>query len=335
MDVRHYSRLGRLRFPGFSAMLFLATCSPTPLPPAAPAPPDGSAIEVLDVESKEPDTPLVDQAQDTSKPDSTNDSALDIASTPTPFVNDQVLFPAGTYLVGCDGSKDTRCEKYSIVLPFGPTQVTAFGIDRYEVTTGEYESCVAAKKCLPRCILTGGPCFPAKDPRIPEVAQDAAEIPVRFVLFSEAEAFCSNWRLNGSLPSAEEWEIAARAASPCSTGSCPGELPLYAWGDTFPPPPGLGNFAIPGYADGYPGVAPVGKFPANPAGIHDMEGNVLEWTAAFVLEAPTNPEKFHIYYGADYTSAARPRFNVAVGNANEADVAGPSIGFRCVTHPVP
>lgn len=67
----------------------------------------------------------------------------------------------------------------------------------------------------------------------------------------------------------------------------------FPWGTEWPPPEKAGNFAdasagidglpvertITGYDDGFPRLAPVGKFTPNILGIHDLAGNVHEWVS--------------------------------------------------------
>lgn len=82
------------------------------------------------------------------------------------------------------------------------------------------------------------------------------------------------------LPTEAEWSFAARVA---------GEgYRRFAWGEEFPPTQAVTNVAdntsafvtgriLNGYADGHIVSAPVGSFPPNHRGLHDMGGNVAEW----------------------------------------------------------
>ena len=95
------------------------------------------------------------------------------------------------------------------------------------------------------------------------------KLPVAGVSWDEAEAYVT-WlsRESGQhyrLPSASEWEYAARA----------GTSTLYSWGDQI----GEGSancINCGGNADG--SIMPVASFKPNPWGLYDMHGNVWEWT---------------------------------------------------------
>jgi len=83
------------------------------------------------------------------------------------------------------------------------------------------------------------------------------------------------------LPSEAEWVYVARVLGQDTPAR-------YPWTGDYPPRDKAGNFAdariadtladvVPGYDDGYRGSAPVGSFPARPAGFYDLGGNVAEW----------------------------------------------------------
>lgn len=101
-----------------------------------------------------------------------------------------------------------------------------------------------------------------------------ADHPVTHVAFEDAQAY-AKWA-GKQLPTEAEWEYAARGRLDSST---------FAWGDEERPDGELmANFWQGEFpwrntgAKGWRGTSPVGLFPANGYGLHDITGNVWEWT---------------------------------------------------------
>jgi formylglycine-generating enzyme required for sulfatase activity len=141
---------------------------------------------------------------------------------------------------------------------------------------------------------------------IPPDAETGGEYPAANVTWDDAVAFCQ-WLTNREhaagtlastrryrLPTDAEWSLAAgleeeTSGTPAEKGAA--SLLRYVWGPSWPPPAKTGNFAgeeapvdktepdlfIAGYNDGYPRLAPVGKFTANRFGLCDLAGNVVEF----------------------------------------------------------
>ena len=101
--------------------------------------------------------------------------------------------------------------------------------------------------------------------------------PVVHVAFADALAY-AQWA-GKDLPTEAEWEFAARGGLDDAE---------FAWGDEFAPGGKLmantwqGEFPWQNTLDdGYEWTAPVGTFPPNGFGLHEMTGNVWEWTSDF------------------------------------------------------
>jgi len=101
-----------------------------------------------------------------------------------------------------------------------------------------------------------------------------ADHPVAEVTWDGARAFCV-WR-GARLPSEVEWEVAARGP----------EGRTWPWGEAPPAP----ERAVFGRRSGE--TAPVGAHPAGatPDGVHDLAGNVAEWTSSLYRPYPYDPD---------------------------------------------
>jgi len=180
--------------------------------------------------------------------------------------------------------------------------------------------------------------------------------PVVHVCFSDALAY-AQWA-GKDLPTEAEWEFAAR-------GGLDGAE--FAWGDEFTPG-GVqmantwqGEFPLQNLnQDGYERTSPVKAFPANGYGLHDMIGNVWEWTAdwyaarheadapkaccipenprgggeegSYDPRQPDVPIPRKVIKGGSHLCAPNycRRYRPAARHAEAIDTSTSHLGFRCV-----
>jgi iron(II)-dependent oxidoreductase len=117
--------------------------------------------------------------------------------------------------------------------------------------------------------------------------------PVTHVTFYEAEAYAA-WA-DKRLPTEVEWEKAARF-DPATGG-----VRRYPWGDEDP------TQAHANLGQRHLRAAPVGAYPAgaSPLGVHQLIGDVWEWTASDFTPYPgfrvfPYPEYSQVFFGSDY-----------------------------------
>lgn len=178
-----------------------------------------------------------------------------------------------------------------------------FAVDRTEVTNRAYRACVEAGAC-PRPVSSSSATRPTyfDNPVY-------AGYPVLNVPLGAAQAYCL-WA-GKRLPSAAEWEAAARYA-PFTQ-----RYYTYPWGEAFEP-----AYAV--SAETAEDTLPVGsRSPAgdSPAGVADMAGNVAEWTATTV-----GPDA--VIKGGSYRDGAGA-LRAAAAQVLPGTQAEPWLGFRC------
>ncbi|GAA1477733.1 formylglycine-generating enzyme family protein [Nocardioides aestuarii] len=166
---------------------------------------------------------------------------------------------------------------------------------------------------------------------------DRLDHPVVHVSWDDARAFCA-WS-GTRLPTEAEWERAARGGvedlhfpwgaerEPC------GEHRMNVWQGSFPQHDTA--------EDGWAGTCPVGTFPPNDLGLHEVTGNVWEWCADWFdpgyyarspRVAPTGPGEgtSRVMRGGSYLchDSYCWRYRVDARSSNTPDSTTGNLGFR-------
>jgi formylglycine-generating enzyme required for sulfatase activity len=149
--------------------------------------------------------------------------------------------------------------------------------------------------------------------------------PVVFVSYADVEGYAA-WA-GKRLPTADEWEVAAR-------GPDKREFP---WGNAFTEKENVFHCNCVEYwqlTKNPPGTLAVDAFDAaNSAsfyGVYGMGGNVWEWTSSKKMRmVGGKPEEFRVLKGGSFMTGARS-IRCASVMPEDPTLALPDVGFRCV-----
>jgi len=300
-----------------------------------------------------------------------------------------VWIPGGEFLMGSDNH-------YPEEAPAHRVRVDGFWMDRFTVTNAEFQRFVSETGYV---TLAERPADPADYPgALPEMLAPSSTMfrkpsapvdmgnhynwwvyvrganwrhprgpastigklgnhPVVHVAYEDVEAYAA-WA-GKQLPTEAEWEFAAR-------GGLDGAE--FVWGDELTPGGRhmaniwQGDFPYRNTLDdGYEYTAPVGSFPANGYGLHDMAGNVWQWTSDWyqehgridspcctaanprgpAVEASFDPRQPEIRIPRKVTKGGSHlcapnycrRYRPAARMAQPVDTSISHLGFRCIVRP--
>ncbi len=285
--------------------------------------------------------------------------------------DDMISIPAGPFTMGSDVKDDGgRAQEFGTMKPWyqdeSPTRTVRlpdYWIDKFEVTNRDFRDFVIQHNYFipvgwkENGYLLKGDVLSYADLKtlrklaentfkldmdVRQMEQEALfeailkhqaefdNLPVTGVTWRQAQAYCE---ANGKrLPTEAEWEKAAR-----------GPLGLeFPWGNEWDE----SKLNI-GAGEGWPhNVAPVGSYPqgVSPYGVHDMAGNVMEWTADWYQAYPGSKyesddfgEKMRVVRGGGWGGLGHYvishfyrtgyRFNLGPGYTFV------DLGFRCAKSP--
>ena len=233
-----------------------------------------------------------------------------------------IFIPEGTFQMGCDPEHNGGFDCESHLLPLHTVYLSAYYIDKFEVTNAQYAQCEAEGSCN----------TPVANP-YPYYGNPIYDnYPVYYVSWYDANNYC-NWA-GKRLPTEAEWEKAARGTTPRA----------YPWGDQAPTCDLVnGNANNISYCVWE--TTEVGSYPlgASPYGVMDMAGNVYEWTNDWLgldyysdspINNPPGPpagvEK--VVRGGSWMSYDTYLLTASRGSADPG-VSNNGFGFRCVKSP--
>lgn len=223
-----------------------------------------------------------------------------------------VWIEAGTFTMGTSGSRAGRgatgAPQHTVTITHG------FYLGKYVVTQGQWQAVMGTTPWVGRRFVQAGPDRPAACISWEDVCQLIAR------LNTAADEACYR------LPTEAEWEYACRAGTttPWSFGAGDSRLGQYGW------------YSANAWDRGLQHAQPVGDKPANPWGLHDMHGNVLEWVQDWdgpygrgTSTDPSGPEagSTRILRGGSFLSHARDTTSAGRDRAVPGE-QGDSVGVR-------
>ena len=279
-----------------------------PVKPTPPLPPEG-AKEPVAPAAPAPQKPPVKATHPSNG--ATPPKAATIPQSPAEIFGKDgapmVLIPAGEFTMGSDKGDDDEQPIHKVFLD-------TFYIDKFEVTNARFAKFVEA--------IQSEPPWGFADKETPVVRPDQ---PVRWVNWMDAIGYCL-WT-GKRLPTEAEWEKAARGP----------DGRVYPWGNDPPTP----AHAVFGLKEGSDTVSAIGNRDKgkSPYGVHDLAGNLYEWTTDWYDEEfysknpainPKGPSEgtAKVQRGGSYINGAyrlRSSFRTK-GDPTEHD---PNVGFRC------
>jgi formylglycine-generating enzyme required for sulfatase activity len=201
----------------------------------------------------------------------------------------------GEFWMGSPRGRGARDER-----PRFSTRVADFCLDTYEVTSASYEHCVHLGSCAP-----------------PRGSQETCNYgrredhPINCVDWAQADAYCKSH--GARLPSELEWEYAARGGN---------EYHPFAWGHAS--------------ADDHAcwkrnQSCPVGSYAPGAFGLHDMSGNVWEWTQDWFGDYPWPPlsGRSRVFRGGGWSHREDKWLSTTLRNRTSPERSGSFLGFRC------
>jgi formylglycine-generating enzyme required for sulfatase activity len=231
------------------------------------------------------------------------------------------------------GKSGGGCPEGMVAVPGGAfkmgergTMVTVAGfcMDLAEVTADAYRACVGAGRCSAEHLGEWHSAADAADTFRPAARRecnygepDRGDHPINCVDWNQAVQFCNAY--GKRLPAEEEWEWTARGGARGYT---------YPWGNDAPEEQLCWNkgSGAPSHLDTQSRVSTcrVGSSPSgdSPAGIHDLAGNVEEWTS-------TSVKGKYVARGGKWYSYSPSDVSASHAQEYKADERGPHTGFRC------
>lgn len=204
--------------------------------------------------------------------------------------------------------------------PVHRVRLPAFAMDAYEVTNADYARFVAQSKgAVAAPFHWGGP--------TPLERQLA--LPVYNVTWFDAAKYCA--AAGGRLPTEAEWEYAARGGVADRD---------YPWGDDYTDVTPSGAVTRHAHSGSSTGPKAVVSYRPNGYSLHDMSGNVWEWTADWYdlhyysvspVDNPTGPAsgRYKVIRGGSWADTETRLGTVYFRNFTAPDTAQPTVGFRC------